>query len=213
MDKQTKERVANALLRAADSLDANVDTVKSLMDIANKSNSYKEFLDKTDGSDVLYRAHHGDGLENNIFMTDWIGHAKTYTDNPEEIDGLVFDFSDLLFVDDNVFNVLRWEYSHLTTEELKRLYRGHKHLDPTKKDLLAVKKALASDKQYSDIIPNIALNDLLIPLLQDYASKKGKNIISFLGSDYADYGGQHEFVVKDISSYPTLRGIWDSVKG
>ena len=35
--------------------------------------------------------------------------------------------------------------------------------------------------------------------------------ISFVGTDYADYGGQNEFVVLDVSKYKSLREIWEKV--
>ena len=55
---------------------------------------------------------------------------------------------------------------------------------------------------------NSTANDLLVPLLQAYARQHGKNIIAFHGSDYADYGGQTEYVVGDVSKLADLRALY-----
>jgi hypothetical protein len=64
-----------------------------------------------------------------------------------------------------------------------------------------------SVEDYQDISMS-KKNDFFIPLLMFYAKSKGKNIISFWGSDY---GGAYEFVVDDVSKYTKLSDIWNSV--
>ena len=68
---------------------------------------------------------------------------------------------------------------------------------------------LKSDVLYSKVSQIKVENDLLVPIMLYYAKKKNKNIISFLGGDYSDYGGAYEYVVNDIYKYTTLKDIWE----
>jgi hypothetical protein len=86
-----------------------------LLDIA-KGVDYDTFLDKTDALSyfyyILYRgSENDDSLENDIFMTDWIGHARSYG---EEVEAIIINKKDVLyfhgngmFYEDDVINILR----------------------------------------------------------------------------------------------------------
>lgn len=192
-----------------------------LVDIAKKYD-YSTFLTKSDGVDynILYRGMaEDDELTNNIFMTDYIGHARDYSDNDDSVDGLIYDIKDVLYFNDNVFNNLRTQFKNINKKELTNIYsdafKNNKLFDvmegeyETEKDIINfVLNFLKSDIQYTKVQNDKVKNDLLIPIMTYYAKTKNKNIISFVGGDYSDYGGADEFVVNDISKYKKLSEIW-----
>jgi hypothetical protein len=67
---------------------------------------------------------------------------------------------------------------------------------------------IKSNTPYTKVQNDKIKNDLLIPIMLHYAKIKNKNIISFVGGDYSDYGGADEFVVNDISIYIKLSDFW-----
>jgi hypothetical protein len=68
---------------------------------------------------------------------------------------------------------------------------------------------IRGDMPYSKICGIPRRNDVMIPLMQKYArDAHGKNIIAFHGNDYAEYGGQTEFVVGDVSKLVDLRKLY-----
>jgi hypothetical protein len=183
-----------------------------------KEFDYNTFLKKTDSLtsmyDILYR---GGQLCNQCFMTDYIGHAKSYDE--ENVDGIIYNHKDLLRFDDKIFNDLRNGLKSLTKKDLKAIYlpyfENHKLFDAMVDDydteiavINFVSKFIKSDIPYNKIQQNKVKNDLMIPLMLFYAKTLNKNIISFWGGDYLDYGGAEEFVVNDITIYPTLKNIW-----
>jgi hypothetical protein len=181
-----------------------------------KSNSFDTFLDKTDGLhyDMLYR---GGALNDRCFMTDYVGHARDYSE--DEVDGILYNPSDVLWMDNATFDALRKQFSGIGINELNKIYaydfKHHKLIDAmegkqgTEKGVLNfVYRFLKSDIPYESVQQNKYKNDLLIPIMLYYAQTKNKNIISFVGGDYADYGGQNEFVVNDISRYTKLSDVW-----
>lgn len=187
-----------------------------------KEYDYDTFLNKTDSItniyNILYRGYLDNGLDDNIFMTDYIGHAREYGDN---IDGIVYDnHTDVLYFDDDTFDDLRTEFSKLSMEDIGKIYSysfendklfnamdGKYHTE--KLVVKFVHNFINSKKPYSTI-QQLKINDLIIPIMVYYAEIHGKNIISFIGGDYAEYGGSNEFVVNDISKYKTLKQIWDN---
>lgn len=209
-----------------------------LIDLA-KNFDYNTFLDKTDSLttiyDILYRGmSEYDILANNSFMTDWVGHARQYSDY---VDGIVVDdFKDVMYFDNKTFNKLRdGDFAELLIPNIPRNFDYDDYEKQFKKALKIIydpyfKEDKLSDAMYGlnynekkiinfvyDFIVNSTedykkysmnkQNDFFIPLLTYYAKSKGKNIISFYGSDY---GGSDEFVVNDISRYIKLSDIWKS---
>jgi len=184
-----------------------------------KEFDYDTFLVKTDSLvftyDILYR---GGQLQNQCFMTDYIGHAKGYDE--ENVDGIIYNHKDLLRFNDKTFDDLRNELKYLTKKDLKAIYlpffKNHRLFDAMvdkyeseNKVINFVFKFIKSDIPYDNIQQNKVKNDLMIPIMLYYAKTKDKNIISFWGGDYIDYGGAEEFVVNDVSIYPTLKDIWN----
>lgn len=192
-------------------LNESMDTLFQLA----KQYDYATFLGKTDSlsMNILYRGmDKDDSLTNNIFMTDYIGHARQYG---EYVDGIIYDTKDVLFFTDNIFNQLRTSLKDITKKEIHNLYsyyfKNSYFSFNDKVSINFVYDFIHSDKSYSMVIPYPRKHDLLIPIMLYYANTINKNIIGFLGSDYSEYGGQNEFVVNDISRYTKLSDIWESV--
>lgn len=190
--------------------------LQPFLDLARKYPDVEEFIRKTDGMDVLYRGHYHDEMSNNVFMTDYVGHAYEYASGSDEgrVDAFVVDFNEILFFDDDTFNELRRFY--LSAGKLQNSYRealaGNVHAAQFQEALPLVKKFLQSGTPYSEISGNYEENDMLIPLMQKFARDvHGKNIIGFYGGDYSEYGGQNEFVVGDTSNLVNLRKLHASV--
>lgn len=190
------------------------ESIDKLLQLAKQYN-YDTFLDKTDSlsMDILYRGmDKNDSLTDNIFMTDYIGHARQYG---EYVDGIIYDSKDVLFFTDKIFNDLRKELKNMTRKELYNIYNYYlensyfSYTDTA--SINFVYTFIHSDKLYSTIIPYPRKHDILIPIMLYYANTLNKNIIGFLGSDYSEYGGQNEFVVNDISIYTKLSHVWKSV--
>lgn len=194
----------------------HVHAIARLQKLAGEAGSYADFVKNTDGERVLYRgALKDDALGNNVFMTDYVGHAKEYTDDGsyDSVKGIVFSPDEVMHFNDTAFDAMRKEFATMSRTELRGLYEGHEKLSaPDSGTLKAVESALRSKKPYSELVGNLELNDHLVPVMQKYAENHGKGIISFLGTDYADYGGQLEYVVKDTSKHPTLSDIWEKSK-
>jgi hypothetical protein len=91
--------------------------IASLFKVA-KGITYDNFLNKTDSLNynILYR---GGYLSNQVFMTDYIGHAKEYGD---DVDGIVYNYEDLLYFNDRVFDNLRNQFNRLTKQDIKKIY-------------------------------------------------------------------------------------------
>jgi len=188
-------------------LNESVNTYGKLIKLA-KSYDYDTFLSKTDGLsrdyDMLYRGMAtGDVLEDGVFMTDYIGHARQYADG-DNIDGIIINYSDVLKFTDDVFNDLR---AKLTKLDIKKIYTGNRWVGG-RSEMSFVYKFIQSKIPYTKIQQDFEKNNLLIPVMLYYAKMMGKNIIKFLGSDYSEYGGADEFVVNDISRYTKLSDIW-----
>lgn len=188
---------------------------QSFEEIARQYATWEEFLHATDGLDVLYRGHHGDGTDDHSFMTDYVGHAANYADDADSIDGFAFNPTDVLYFNDETFECLRDAYRGLSNPDLVTAYRaalnGNRHAAEFSGAIKKVKAILHSDTPYEDICGIPEENDPLVPLLQQYAAQQGKNIIAFHGSDYADYGGQTEYVVGDVSKLADLRKLYQRV--
>ena len=201
----------------------NIENLDSLYKIA-KNFDYDTFLDKTDSLtniyNILYRGcsfSDDEDLFDDVFMTDYIGHAREYGDN---VNGIIYDQNEVLYFNNGVFNNLKKECNTLTKQELKNIYSPYinsgklsdamEKYDSEKLVVKFVYDFIHSDIPYSKI-QQTKNNDLLIPIMQYYAKSKDKNILSFLGGDYFDYGGADEFVVNDISKYVTLKDIWNKV--
>jgi len=191
-----------------------------------KNYDYNTFLSKTDNLtsfyNILYRGmYDGDELSDKSFMTDYVGHAKEYGDY---VDGIIVgDHQDILYIDDDIFNNLRDELKNVDRKKLYNIYEyyftNNKLFDAMVDDdensvIDFVYNFIKKSKvPYSKVQKNKIKNDLLIPIMLYYAESKGKNIISFLGGDYGDYGGADEFVVNDISKYIKLSTIYkNSIK-
>lgn len=188
--------------------------VDGLLAIA-KGNDYNTFLNKTDALtskyNILYRGMQtGDALENDSFMTDYIGHARQYSDDGW-VDGILYNNNDILLFSDNVFNKLRAQFKNLKKQDISKIHSQYIKADNYPEDIKFVFDFLRSDMPYSKMQQNFEKNNLLIPIMMQYTLSQNKNILSFLGSDYSDFGGADEFVVHDISKYPTLHNIWESV--
>jgi len=190
-----------------------------------KQYDYDTFLDKTDSLvysyNILYRGSddfaYGHGLENDTFMTDSISHARNYG---EAVEGIIFNHrNEVLYFDNNEFDELRDEFRSLTKSNLKPIYLPYiknnklndvadfSNIRSNNAIINFVYKFIQSDLKYSQI-SQTKNNDFLIPIMQLYAKKHGKNIISFWGGDYGMYGGAEEYVVHDVSKYKTLKSIW-----
>jgi len=222
-----------------DFLNENIFPQTDLLDLAKKYD-YNTFLNKTDGLtskyNILYRGMcEGDELTNNSFMTDYIGHAREYG---EWVDGIIIN-DRVMYFDNETFNDLREYFDILLIPSIPNDFEWDEYEDKFKEKLKQIytpyfDEDKLSDAMYGldyteDMIINFVYdfmvkssedyikysmnkqNDFFIPLLQYYAKSKGKNIISFLGGDYGDYGGADEFVVEDISKYVKLSDIWKSV--
>lgn len=176
-------------------------------------NNYNQFVKKTDGKDVLYHGGSSYDLEDLSFFTDYYAHAYEYGDNVNGI-YVTLDNKNILHFDGNVFNKLREKYKTATAKDLmngdayKRTLLDNK-LSPASAKIAL--KALKSNIPYEELAKNPQINDTLIPLMVDFASSLGRNIISFWGSDYGDYGGAMEFVVNDVSRYKTLKAEYEKL--
>lgn len=180
-----------------------------------KEYDYETFLDKTDNLVYLYTIlYRGGEMSNDSFFTDYIGHAKEYSD---DIDGIIINEKDILFFNDNIFEELK--KIKYNKSELKQIYAHH--IKNGKMDMVMSNKHnnidkvinfvynfITSEILFSSIEKNHMKRDFLIPMMLDYAKNIGKNIISFVGGDYGEYDGQNEFVVHDISKYPKLSDIY-----
>lgn len=173
---------------------------------------YDKFVRKTDGMDILYHGGAEYKLTDMSFFTDYVGHAYEYGDY---VNGIITDLSNksVLLFDDNTFDKLRKNYSNLTVKDIKNISYYQKTINAgkiDKGDSLKTLKILKSSTPYTTIAKNPQMNDLLIPIMLDYATKLGYNIIAFWGNDYAAYGGAMEFVVGDVSKYKTLTDMWST---
>lgn len=182
--------------------------------LAQKCDTVEQFIQKTDGMDVLYRGQYGPSVPDHAFMTDYVSHAAQYGDGLSNVYAYAVDWHDVLNIDDSTFEKFRQEFSTLSVKQFGAIYQqaliGNRFADSInyRKDVNVARKIIHSDKPYSAVCGNPELNDTLIPLLQYWAREQGKNIISFLGNDYADYGGQMEYVVSDISKLTDLRELY-----
>ncbi len=167
-------------------------------------NSFLKSLDSAH-FDILYRGHSGEEPTHDAFMTDYVGHAFEYG---EHVNAYEYHYEDLMNFDDQQFENMRSEYRRL---DLTALYRqclaGHTFAEEWAKSLKFIKMVINSEIPYSRISQNFGRNDPLVPLMQYYAESKGKNIICFLGGDYAEYGGQNEYVVSDVSKLRDLNKL------
>jgi hypothetical protein len=184
--------------------------------------SYEEFLRKLDSGfyDVLYRGHSGDGKTKNIFATDYHEHAKAYGDT---VDGYVYNPQDGIFFNDAVFDDLRRTYGRISMRDLAKIYGeafsedrladamyGEEERHTERSVLRKVMKILRGDEKFGNMSQDKYTTDLLVPIMQHYATSKGKNVIGFIGGDY--WGeGQAEFVIADASGMPRILDIWKSV--
>jgi len=181
-----------------------------------KEYDYNTFLDKTDNLVYFYTIlYRGGEIENESFFTDYIGHARNYHD---DIDGIIVNNKDILYFDDNIFEQLK--SSKYNKDELKEIYlhfiqsgKMSNVMDSKHNSLIKVinyvYNFINSEILFSSIENNHMKRDLLIPIMLDYSKKMGKNIISFIGGDYNEYGGQNEFVVNDVHKYPKLSDIYN----
>ncbi len=209
---------------------------EDLLDLAKKYD-YDTFLNKTDNLvskyNILYRGFsEGDELSDNIFMTDWIGHAREYGDY---VDGIIVN-DKVLYFDNSTFNKLREDFVKLLIPSIPKYFDYDDYEETFKEKLRQIylpyfNEYKLSDAMYQldydedkiiDFVYNFIVdsvddyekysmnkqNDFFIPILMYYAKTKGYNIISFWGGDY---GGADEFVVDDISRYTKLSDIWKSV--
>ena len=193
--------------------------ITRLTRIAQGCKDVEQFIRKTDGEEVLYRGHGADTTGNNVFMTDYVGHAAEYAGDGR-VDAFAYDPNDVLYYDDRRFDELRHAYRELSDQQLAALYKAslaggifanammNSGLKTGRQVLAKVKRILRGTTAYAKISGDAMANDLLVPLLQQYARDQGKNIIAFHGSDYADYGGQTEYVVGDISKLADLRALY-----
>ena len=209
---------------------------EDLLDLAKKYD-YDTFLDKTDNLvskyNILYRGlREGDELSDNIFMTDWIGHAREYGDY---VDGIIVN-DKVLYFDNSTFNKLREDFDKLLIPSIPKYFDYDDYEETFKEKLRQIYLPYFNEYKLSDamhqfdydedkiidfvynfIVDSVddykkysmkKQNDFFIPILMYYAKTKGYNIISFWGGDY---GGADEFVVDDISRYTKLSDIWKSV--
>lgn len=194
-------------------------TLPSLEELLQHCDNVDQFINKLDGSlvDALFRGHYDGQTPNNVFMTDYVGHAREYADDDGRVDAYAYDPSDVLFFNDDRFNEMRRAFSALTDQQLAEAYKtalmGHRFADEFRKAFSTVKKLVRGGAPYSSFCGNHETNDVVVPLMQAYARELGKNIIAFHGSDYSDYGGQTEYVVGDVSKLTDLRKLFASVRG
>lgn len=187
-----------------------------LVDLAKRCSTYDEFIRKTDGMDVLYRGHFDDSVGNNAFMTDYVGHAAEYVDETGKIDGFLVDWSDVMWIKNAEFEQIRLECQRLTKSDYAAIYRDAladgrlSNSMPRRGSVIAkVQKVIDGDVPFDSFSDDPTIMDLVVPLLQHYALKRGKNIISFVGGDYG--GSQNEFVVHDVSKLVNLRDLFARV--
>lgn len=183
-----------------------------LVKLAKTCTDVEQFISKIDGGfhDVLYRGHSGGEVSNHVFMSDYIGHAREYGD---QIDAYAIDYNDVMKFDNTVFELMRHScWQEARTQGFAKFYRVACEGNRFSRVLnMKLAKSLIYGKMpYSEISFTPDKNDSVIPLMQRYAASKGKNIISFMASDY---GGQMEFVVGDISRLIDLRKLYDRVRG
>jgi hypothetical protein len=186
---------------------------EAYVELARKCDTVEQFIKKTDGMDVLYRGHSGGDTSDFSFMTDYVGHAEQYGDT---VDAFAYNTGDVWFFNDARFDEMRSAYNRLMPGELAALYQAalqdNRHAVHYENSLRAVRRVIRGDEPYSAFCANFELNDALIPLMQKWAhDKHGKNIIAFNGGDYADYGGQTEYVVGSVSKLTDLRKLYASV--
>ena len=152
-----------------------------------KGVDYNTFLTKTDGVafnyNFLYRGHNpDDSLNDFTFMTDYIGHARQYG---EKVDGIIYNTGDVLRFNDSVFDNLRKEFRVLTKKDILVIYlpyfKNYKLNDAMvgkyeseKSVINFVFNFIKSDIPYSKVQQRKVENDLLIPIMQNYAEKKAK---------------------------------------
>lgn len=185
--------------------------------LAQKHTSVDRFLKATDGMDALYRGQSDGPVENNSFMTDYIGHAESYSDGIENVSAFAVNFGDVLFFNDQMFDALRAIYGRMPEQKFVAAYHaalvGHRHGAEFEGNGASIARKLIKSKQpYTKFSGDPTKNDAVIPLMQTFAREvHGKNIIAFLGNDYADYGGQNEFVVGDVSKLVDLRKLFAEV--
>jgi hypothetical protein len=184
--------------------------------LARECPDVETFIKRTDGMDVLYRGHSGGETANHSFFTDYVGHAEQYGDT---VDAFAYDPQDVLFFNDARFDDMRRSYRRAAEwepEKFAALYRATLHGNRFGPDLEAqiehVTEVILGDDDipYSSFCDNFEQNDAFIPLMQAYAAQQGKNIIAFHGGDYADHGGQTEYVVGDVSKLVNLRKLYAS---
>lgn len=192
----------------------------SFEELAAKCDTVEQFIYATDGKDVLYRGHSGDTTANNSFMTDYVGHAAQYTDDTGKIDAFAYNANDVYFFNDQHFDEMRRVYNRLENNQFDALYKealvGSRFANSIdyRKDVRMARKIIQSDVPYSEISGIPERNDTVVPLMQKYARDvHSKNIIAFHGNDYADYGGQTEYVVGDVSKLLDLRKLYATVRG
>lgn len=210
LSESYKKRLSE-LAGTKNSFGINID---GLLAIA-RGNDFNTFLNKTDGLsskyNMLYRGMQaGEILGNDSFMTDYIGHARQYDDGGG-VDGVVYNHNDVLLFSDNVFEKLREQFKNLKKQDISKINSQYIKADNYPEDIKFVFDFLKSNIPYSKIQQNFEKNNLLIPIMMQYTLSQNKNILCFLGSDYSEFGGAHEFVVHDISRYPTLHNIWKSI--
>ena len=193
----------------------------SLEQLLQHCDNVEQFINKLDGSlvDALFRGHYDHETPNNVFMTDYVGHAREYAGGEGgdgRVDAYAYDPSDVLYFNDDRFDEMRNAYRSLTDQQLAAAYKaalvGNRFADEFRRAFSTVKKIIRGDMPYSAICGDPAKNDVLVPLLQAYAREHGKNIIAFHGSDYGDYGGQTEYVVADVSKLTDLRKLYATVR-
>jgi hypothetical protein len=188
--------------------------LQSFVTLAQKHDTVEKFIRATDGMDVLYRGHSDEVVPNNCFMTDYVGHAANYSDDGNgRIDAFAYDHRDVLYYDDDRFDEMRNAYRRLSNQQLATIYRealaGNRHSNEFSNSLRMVVTVIRGEMPYSKICGIPRRNDVMIPLMQKYArDAHGKNIIAFHGNDYAEYGGQTEFVVGDVSKLVDLRKLY-----
>lgn len=194
-----------------------------LVELAKKYN-YDEFIKSTDRVafvyDILYRGMMSDDtISDKSFFTDYVGHAEQYG---EYVDGILISNKDILFIDDNEFESLRAKFNTISIQELQKIYKFYfdnyklfdamvNEYDSESSVLKFVLSFIKSNHPYTKIQQHKIKNDLLVPIMLHHAELKNKNIISFLGGDYSDYGGADEFVVNNTSKYIKLSDFWKEI--
>jgi hypothetical protein len=192
---------------------------KSFEQLATKAETLEQFIRSTDGMDVLYRGHYDSKVPNNSFMSDYVGHAAEYIDDTGRVDAFAYNESDVLYFNDQNFEAMRKYYAQFSPKRIYEIYkeelqdnRFSDELDD-RKQFLKILRILKSDRPFAQYSQNFEITNYLIPLMQHYADHLGKNIVGFLGGDYGEYGGQNEFVVRDISKLQDLSVLYKKLKG